>query len=753
MASIYGDIGGFQNKNTTAQNKLNDTIATAENKRRRRSSKNQSDAPQVQGPVQQVQGPVQPSKPTPTPSPKELPQSVYFQGNVYTTDGKVYGAANKNFVPAGYQRGQLNKVTTTYSLRDTSTGKTTTGSFNEYNISKRKYQSKSTSAKPLNTSLPWMKDGTTTDTVSRSSTSSSGNLDSSESKQNFVQKGLNKWSNLGTNTVNKWGTAYDNSKGIDKFGTGTGLFFSRLLITPITQLPKAAYTILTSSPGQNIARIDYFSSKEFIKTDIPQYFTKTRKVEIAADIAGVLTPTSKITKAVKNEYIKLGATEVKSTEVLGEVTSTSKAEIIQKFQKSIKNDMYQGVHTTSSTFSEFKKPNADNMKASRIEDSGVFIADWGSANKRWLNIGNKKSKFTLNPLKNLGNNPNIIKVEFENLAELPKNIVNKAKSMPRTPAYETVNKWYEKFAKPSTAYVPLRTELWETPETQVVLPFKYPVKIEREGNILQRIKGFKEYTVIDGEVVPIRKFKPAGKSTPSSKIINIEDINSKYKNYYDYEPVNYKSPYGSIYKSYKGAYNKGYGGRYRSNSGLSYSYPKLYTPTHTHIPSVPKPSILRITPYLSKGGRPYSYPKYNSPIVNPPRVPTLTPFNRDEKRKLRTGTEKYGTTKDLTEAYKVILKKGKREKEVAGLYSRADALRIGQSRTLSSLFARFKIEKTPYKIKKGLNDFKVNPRLFRPYRIENRKPISLTNEFIQRRGQRLSNALEVAEIQSHRRRK
>jgi hypothetical protein len=102
--------------------------------------------------------------------------------------------------------------------------------------------------------------------------------------------------------------------------------------------------------------------------------------------------------------------------------------------------------------------------------------------------------------------------------------------------------------------------------------------------------------------------------------------------------------------------------------------------------------------------------------------------------------------------YKAYTKRGGKTFEVAGLFTKGDALRVGELTALKSLTAKFGIKATPFRVYGKSNDYQVNTRKFRSFRIQNRKAIPLTNEFIQRRGQRLSNFFETAEIQRSRRR-
>lgn len=194
---------------------------------------------------------------------------------------------------------------------------------------------------------------------------------------------------------------------------------------------------------------------------------------------------------------------------------------------------------------------------------------------------------------------------------------------------------------------------------------------------------------------------------------------------------------GGIYSpSYTNSYGSS-GGSGSSGSSLSKSFKSLIGESYKSIGGSSK-SLMTY-----KGSK----PTYNTLITSN--------YLLSHKSSLSKYKNKYKTLdRDLRDAYKVILKKGKREKALPGLFTRGQALAVGENKTLSSLFARFKIEKTGFRIKdKSPFSYLVNPKLFRPYRIEKRKPIALIDEWIQRRSKRLTTPLEITEIQRYRRRK
>lgn len=89
------------------------------------------------------------NKSVPNLKPVEQPIAAYYRGNVYTSTGKIYPTNNKNFLPLGFQVGQINKTTTTFNLTDIGTGKKYTNQINEYYISKKNIQPKNKINQPI----------------------------------------------------------------------------------------------------------------------------------------------------------------------------------------------------------------------------------------------------------------------------------------------------------------------------------------------------------------------------------------------------------------------------------------------------------------------------------------------------------------------------------------------------------------------------------------------------------------------------
>lgn len=301
---------------------------------------------------------------------------------------------------------------------------------------------------------------------------------------------------------------------------------------------------LTVKAGSRLTQAGYTKIGTTVKETVPislgtfgsyQAYKNPSEYNIAA--AGVMwTPV--VSKSVKNQYVKTGAKEVSYNEVFGSPFSENKADIINKFEATRTQEGYMGVHTTASKFSKFE------YNPQRIEDKGIFVANYGGGNVNWLKVGNEERlSYTLNPFKT-SSKPNVIKIQFKTLSELPSEVVTKGNIIysneGRAASYKYVNKWYDTNAKPNTAYIPFRTERWETKETQAIIPYKYETQLSREGNIIQRFKGYKEYVNVNGVNVPIKEFK-----TAEGKGMTIERLDKKYENIAseNYYPTKYQSYY------------------------------------------------------------------------------------------------------------------------------------------------------------------------------------------------------------------
>lgn len=143
--------------------------------------------------------------------------------------------------------------------------------------------------------------------------------------------------------------------------------------------------------------------------------------------------------------------------------------------------------------------------------------------------------------------------------------------------------------------------------------------------------------------------------------------------------------------------------------------------------------------------------RYRTPIPRPrPAVPVAkTPYPKPSVASSQTGLKKFA--KEYSKAYQLLVKRaGKYQKE--GVFTRGEALKRGEALTLSELSASFKLEPTKQYVRGIDKPYKISD-VFRTYKIHKGKKIPLLDEFIQKKGYRLSSRGEVQAIQRARRRK
>lgn len=134
-----------------------------------------------------------------------------------------------------------------------------------------------------------------------------------------------------------------------------------------------------------------------------------------------------------------------------------------------------------------------------------------------------------------------------------------------------------------------------------------------------------------------------------------------------------------------------------------------------------------------------------TPIIKPPiLIPTKIPipFNDVPEKIL----------KSFNKSYRLLIKRFGKYKPIAEL-PRGKALQLGSEITKKTLAASFKIEPTGRTTKIKDIEFKLNPKIFRTYKIRKGRKVPLVNEFIQKRGTRLSSKSEVSEILGFKKRK
>jgi len=316
-------------------------------------------------------------------------------------------------------------------------------------------------------------------------------------------------------------------------------------------------------------------------------------------------------------------------------SATSVDDIMYKFGKSKADDIYKGAHATTTKFDDVAKIGGTH----RLEDQGLFMSSWSEGSPHFLGVADKTGyKLSLNPFKNWKKNPNLLKISFKNLDRLPTNIRNKFKtimnSQGKAKAYEYINKWYDDFAKPETAYIPMRSEIWETAEIQAVIPKGSSVELSRQGNWLQKLRGYKEHTTYKGKTIPIREFSLLGGDDVAKKlsitgdVIRINDLTKKYPSLSSYaqDSSKYVTPQQSLLPLVSSYQSPTYQSSQPYSTPSSYSsgnYNNDYKRGYNYYPQTEYTGYATPPPTYSEGYSPYKG-GYTKPY--PPKI--IIPYKR-----------------------------------------------------------------------------------------------------------------------------
>lgn len=181
-----------------------------------------------------------------------------------------------------------------------------------------------------------------------------------------------------------------------------------------------------------------------------------------------------------------------------------------------------------------------------------------------------------------------------------------------------------------------------------------------------------------------------------------------------------------------------------SNAGVSSSEVsrKISPPSLPSSILAPSSSASRppSAPSITRSPRPPSPPRLNPPKIPPP--PTRKDYS------LRTRPASSGTSQTGYRSF--VIRRGKKV-FLKGIFPKSEAIMKGEEKAIRSLAATFGVKKTKQTVR-GLNlNYQPRKSLFRSFRIKQGKRVPLVDEFIQRRGKRLSFQDEVNEIHRARR--
>ena len=306
-------------------------------------------------------------------------------------------------------------------------------------------------------------------------------------------------------------------------------------------------------------------------------------------IANVVAPKvySSAFKQTKDIYLKAGATEIPTSKVFAKEVlsgktqfplSSSVKESLKRFNKSIKDGMLVGQTSTIMKPSRVDVAKAGKSAQQLLEDPGIYVTPKGSGSPHFLDVAKYDSKITFNPmniLEQFRKKPSVVEIQYRKIGLLPKRIK-------QTPGFEEVGKYLRSQAGTGKAFITKRSEIGQgslkaqkyynpifkktlkekgTSEIEAIIPQDTIMKniLNKENsNFLQRLKGFKEYTKYNGEIIPIREYKVAGGLKASSKLNNakIKNNYNAVKRYTEgsskyYSEPRYESGYKSLLKSWK----------------------------------------------------------------------------------------------------------------------------------------------------------------------------------------------------------
>ncbi len=342
-------------------------------------------------------------------------------------------------------------------------------------------------------------------------------------------------------------------------------------------------------------------------------------------------------------YKKTGATYVPPEKVFApEVikgqkafpTSTSAKQTIKQFEQA---RTPQGIPVVSATEKAFAKQTtigAGIRARKNLEDVGLYVTPVGRGSPYFLRVPGSEGTPSIKILPEILN-PQAILLNVEKVQRLPP-------SIRYSEGFEATNQFLYGQAGQKKAYVTKRSEggfdpqiaelnrmiagvrqkinVYSTTELEAVIPPRTEITRQVQGNWLQRFKGYTQYTVYRGEVVPLLPYKITGKVASSESFAQtsqaFRDIGS------DIYRVGRQDV--ELYKLYGIAQPKRQARAYERPAQY---YPKnvAYLPTRAQVP------VQRTTPPIRLPPTPQRQKTVETPqriIPTPKRPPTTTPPTR-----------------------------------------------------------------------------------------------------------------------------
>lgn len=336
------------------------------------------------------------------------------------------------------------------------------------------------------------------------------------------------------------------------------------LLIPIIKYPKLNFPL---------AGYGYYVSSQKIK----EYSETGNKKSLGEAIFAGTVSTIPFIKPLKNFYLKTGSKYVPPEEVFaGEVlqgkqtfpTVKNVQENIVMFEQS-RNAKGQLVvqSSTSNKFARSAEVEAGSRGAQNLEDTGLYVTPAKKGSPYFLRISKVDSPEYSVSIFPKSNNPNVVRVTVPGkVSQIPKEVL-------ATEGFADVNAYIRGQSGSGDVIIPKRTEARFDPELyatlknvptknkvsgelQAVIPEGAQLKNTARANIIARIKGYNEYTIYEGEVVPIRDYayvaegasKQSGKSALAEAKKFTEQTEYYYRNSAKKQVDVYKAGYGSSIK-------------------------------------------------------------------------------------------------------------------------------------------------------------------------------------------------------------
>jgi hypothetical protein len=296
-------------------------------------------------------------------------------------------------------------------------------------------------------------------------------------------------------------------------GLGAAKSASYALTNPLTR-SVASKTIGVAETGVNVAGVSF--GVESVKEAVKNPTDKNIADAIVGTLAGV-AGVGGLKSQVSNQVARVGAKEVSSETVFNKAvlegkqkypSSSGADETYKKFAATNKEGYVDVMHATPSRKS-FKKEvevQAGPMGAKNKEDAVLFTTPAGDASVHFTGVVGESGGYTLNPLTPWRNNkPGVINIKAPGgVKKIPDEIIQTASGKD----FKQVNEFLTTQADKTAVYPTARSTLKHTSELEggIAQGSKLQSEFVNSRNPLKRFRGYDEYTIVQGQTIPIKKY-------------------------------------------------------------------------------------------------------------------------------------------------------------------------------------------------------------------------------------------------------